>query len=195
MAPDREARRLLADCVSSEGELSASMLALVLDQFGQMQQQFLDQFQRTTLMMFRAFSTMHRDQMEELREKLDSLHQLSENLQAFRAQMSTAVAPDTGLPPLEGIYPAPPESDFVSSSGRNTDGHGPGPSSVAATVRETLRPEEDGPEQLRERMRSIVDQPNIPSMNVHEWLIGRIAALEDEQRTRWQKILDLVRGR
>jgi hypothetical protein len=32
-------------------------------------------------------------------------------------------------------------------------------------------------------------------MNVHEWLIGRIAALEDEQRTRWQKIVDLVKGR
>jgi hypothetical protein len=50
-------------------------------------------------------------------------------------------------------------------------------------------------EQLRAKVRSIVDQPNIPSMNVHEWLIGRIAALEDEQRSRWQKILDLVRGR
>jgi hypothetical protein len=53
----------------------------------------------------------------------------------------------------------------------------------------------DGTEALREKFRSTVDQPNIPSMNVHEWLIGRIAALEDEQRTRWQKIVDLVKGR
>jgi hypothetical protein len=44
-------------------------------------------------------------------------------------------------------------------------------------------------------VRLIVDQPGIPGEDVHEWLIGRIAAIEDEQRTRWQKILDMVRGR
>ena len=31
--------------------------------------------------------------------------------------------------------------------------------------------------------------------DIHEWLINRIAAIEDQQRTRWQKILDLVRGK
>jgi pSer/pThr/pTyr-binding forkhead associated (FHA) protein len=197
MAPDREAGRLLADQVSGEGEgeLSASMLALVLDQFGQMQQQFLDQFQQTSLMMFRALGTMHRDQMEELREKLDSIHQLSEKIQAFQAQRSASVAPGNGRLPHEGVYPTSPPPEFVSTIGRDKDGDGPGRSAVASMGRETLSPEEDGAEELRARLRSIVDQPNIPSMNVHEWLIGRIAALEDEQRTRWQKILDLVRGK
>jgi hypothetical protein len=52
-----------------------------------------------------------------------------------------------------------------------------------------------GVEQLREKMRAIVDQPGMPGEDVHEWLIDRIAAMEDEQRTRWQKILDTVRGR
>jgi hypothetical protein len=66
---------------------------------------------------------------------------------------------------------------------------------VTATDRERVTSAAIDAEQLRARVRSIVEEPNTPSLNVHEWLIGRIAALEDEQRTRWQKILDLVRGR
>jgi pSer/pThr/pTyr-binding forkhead associated (FHA) protein len=195
MAPGRDAGSLLAERIPGEGELSASMLALVLDRFGQMQQQFLDQFQQTTLMMFRALGTMHRDQMEELREKLDSLHQLSENLQAFQAHMATTVPPGSSPPVQEGANPAPPPAGTASTSHADTNGAGQGNSAVAAMVREPHSPAEDDTEDLRAKVRSIVDQPNNTSLNVHEWLIGRIAALEDEQRSRWQKILDLVRGR
>jgi pSer/pThr/pTyr-binding forkhead associated (FHA) protein len=195
MGPDDKARRLFAGRLSSEGELSATMLALVLDQFGQMQRQFFDQFQQTTLTMFQALGTMHHEQMEELHEKLDSLHRLSEDLQAVQSQGSTDVALGTGRPLLEGVYTNSSGPEFVSSSRRDTSGEGPGCSSVAATVRESHSPEEEGPEQLRAKMRSIVVPPNLPTMNVHEWLIGRIAALEDEHRTCWQRILDLVRGK
>jgi pSer/pThr/pTyr-binding forkhead associated (FHA) protein len=198
MAPGREAGRLLAERVSGEGDLSASLLAAVLDQFGQMQQQFLDQFQQTTLMMFRALGTMHRDQMEELRERLDSLHQLGENLQAFQAHMASTVPPGSGSPVHEGANPTPPPAGpagTATASRGDTGGVGQGNPSVAAMVREPQSPAEDGTEDLRAKVRSIVDHPNNTSLNVHEWLIGRIAALEDEQRTRWQKILDLVRGR
>jgi pSer/pThr/pTyr-binding forkhead associated (FHA) protein len=198
MAPGREAGRLLAERVSSEGDLSASLLASVLDQFGQMQQQFLDQFQQTTMMMFRALGTMHRDQMEELREKLDSLHQIGENLQAFQAQMSTTVAPGADRPSRpahDAGRTTSPDPEFAGPAAGDGDDGGQGRPSVASTVREPLASAVSEAEQLRAKVRSIVDQPNIPSMNVHEWLIGRIAALEDEQRSRWQKILDLVRGR
>jgi hypothetical protein len=50
-------------------------------------------------------------------------------------------------------------------------------------------------EPLREKLRALADDPNNQSKNVHEWMIGRLAAIEAEQRTRWQKILDLVRGK
>jgi len=194
MAPGREAGSRL-ERVSSEGELSASLLALVLEQFGRMQQQSLNQFQQTTLMMFRALSTMHRDQVEELHEKLDSLHQISEKIQAFQAQMSSNTAPGIGRPPLEEVHPTPPQPTFASTSEGNADSNGQGHSSIEEMVRKPLPSAENGTEQFREKMRSIVDQPNMSSMNVHEWLIGRIAALEDEQRTGWQKIVDMVRGR
>ena len=197
MAPGREAGSRLPERVSNEGELSASLLALVLEQFGQMQQQSLNQFQQTTLMMFRALSTMHRDQMEELHEKLDSLHQISEKIQAFQAQMSSNAAPGIGRPPPEEALPTPPQPTFASTAEGNADSAGQGHSSIEEMVREPLSSaeNENGTEQFRKKVRSIVDQPNMTSMNVHEWLIGRIAALEDEQRTGWQKIVDMVKGR
>jgi pSer/pThr/pTyr-binding forkhead associated (FHA) protein len=195
MAPGPEAGRLLAERVSGEGEISASVLAMVLDQFGQMQQQFLDQFQQTTLMMFRALGTMHRDQMEELREKLDSLHQIGENLQAFQDQLENGVAPGPLPAAPRGENPALPRTATAGPPNGGTGGPGQGRLSAAPAGRESRSTAGNGTDPLREKMRSIVDQPNIPGENVHEWLIGRIAAIEDEQRTRWQKILDMVRGR
>lgn len=40
--------------LSQQGEVPTQVLGMVLDQFGQMQQNFLEQFQQTTLMMFQA---------------------------------------------------------------------------------------------------------------------------------------------
>jgi len=187
MTANPEAGKLLAERVTAGGELSESLLALVLDQFGQMQQQFLNQFQQTALIMFRALGTMHRDQMNELQEKLDSLHQLGENLKAFQAQMSATVAPDASRPMPEGLAPAP--EDLPSAGLLEAD-------DIAARVDcETHAVAEDDTESLQAKLRSTTDQPNIPSSNVHEWLIGRLAAIEDEQRSRWQRILDMLRGR
>lgn len=193
--PAREATRLIAEQLP-EGEISASTLAAVLDQFGQMQQQFLDQFQQTTLMMFRALGTMHRDQMEELREKFDSLHQLGENLQSLQSHMATNAATGPGPTAREGTdpTPSPPASAPAPAPTGTPEGRAghPGQGGSSATV---TAAEVEATEQLRAKMRAMIDQPNGPSPNVHEWLIGRLATLEEEQRTRWQRLLDLVRGR
>src|SRR5205823_2881644 len=137
---------------------SSSLLALILDQFGQMQQEFLDQFQQTTLMMFRALGAMHRDQMEELREKLDSLHQLGENLQAFQAHMTAAVASGSGPPAHQAINPAPHQPASAGISGRGMGGIGRDNTSVAAPVPEPHSPVENGTGDLRAKLRPSVEQ-------------------------------------
>jgi pSer/pThr/pTyr-binding forkhead associated (FHA) protein len=192
---DSEPPGILLEHGQREGELSASLLALVLDQFGEMQQQFLNQFQQTSLIMFRALGNLHRDQMEEIREKLDSLQRLGEDLRALHVHAEAAAAYSNGHLPPAGAQPDPQQ--FMPAAAPSGNGHfnGHGHPSVEAMFREPLAPVENGTEQLREKLRSLVDQPNMPSLNVHEWLIGRIAALEDEQRSRWQKIVDLVKGR
>ena len=103
--PRPRGRSLLADRISNEGELSASLLTLAFDQFEQMQQQFLDQFQQTALMMFRALGSMHREQMEELREKLDSLQELGDNFKALQAQMANTPPPSPSAPIHEQTVP------------------------------------------------------------------------------------------
>ena len=170
--------------MSSESELSASLLTSVFDQFDQMQQQFLDQFQQSALMMFRALGTIHRDQMEELREKLDSLDQITADFKAIQAQMTSTLSPDhnSSVPSTAAATPTEPKT--LRTSAENTDGGGQGHSAM-----------ENGTEHPNQKRHLLVDQPDDLSMNVHEWMIGRLAALEDERRTRWQKILDLIRGR
>lgn len=175
---------LFADHISHDGELPASLLTLAFDQFEQMQQQFLDQFQQSALMMFRALGSMHRDQMEELREKLDSLQQLGESFKALQAQVantpppgstSAVPKPSAAAPTQPGTSSIPLPDAGMAGTSNSSGGNDPDP--------------------LREKLRSLVDDPNVQSMNVHEWLIGRLTALEAEQRTRWQKILDMVRGK
>jgi pSer/pThr/pTyr-binding forkhead associated (FHA) protein len=183
-APSRAAESLLADRVLPQGEIPESLLNLVFDQFEQMQQQFLDQFQQTALVMFRALGTMHREQMEELRQKLDSLEQVGENFKALQAQVANALPPNSSPPVSEKVTPASSQPTPSSTPAPETVGSGGGKSAA-----------ENGADARRERVRSPVDEPNSPSVNVHEWMIGRLAALEAEQRSRWQKILDLVRGR
>jgi predicted component of type VI protein secretion system len=193
--PGHAVEGLLAERVSNEGDLPASLLTLAFDQFEQMQQEFLDQFQQTALMMFRALGSMHRDQMEEVREKLDSLQQLSENFKALQAQMANTASPGPSAPIHEQTTPPPVQPGTSSTSAPDTSGSRPSNTPPDSGSRPSNTPPENGTERLREKLRSLVDDPSNQSKNVHEWMIGRLAALEAEQRTRWQKILDMVRGK
>ena len=55
--PSLETGRLLTERASTDDKLSPSTLGSVIDQFGQMQREFFEQFQQTTVMMFRALGT------------------------------------------------------------------------------------------------------------------------------------------
>ena len=54
----------------------------LVNQFGMMQQQMFDQFQQAIAMMVQMFGEMHRDQMKVIREELDRLHELTDELNA-----------------------------------------------------------------------------------------------------------------
>jgi pSer/pThr/pTyr-binding forkhead associated (FHA) protein len=190
-APGQPGDNLHADRIANEGEIPASLLTLAFDQFEQMQQQFLDQFQQTAVMMFRALGTMHREQMDELRDKLDSLQELGDNFKALQAQMANNPPPSPS-PPIPEPAPSPLPQPGTPPG---TPGAPGTPAPDLGEARPSDPPAGNSTDPLREKLRSLVDDPNGQSMNVHEWMIGRLAALEAEQRTRWQKILDVVRGR
>ena len=69
-------------------ELPESVLMPLVSQFSLMQQQMFDQFQQAMGMLVQMFGTMHREQMAVIREELDRLHQLSQELQELKQELA-----------------------------------------------------------------------------------------------------------
>ncbi|WP_254053922.1 FHA domain-containing protein [Singulisphaera sp. GP187] len=63
-----------------------SIIAYMANQFGQMQQQMLDQFQQAMVTMAQTLGSLHRDQMAQVRDELDQLRQLSQDLLILQSQ-------------------------------------------------------------------------------------------------------------
>lgn len=196
-------------------------LAMLLNHFGQMQQQMLDQFQNSMMMMMQMFGGMHREQMGMVRDELNHLRELSLEIASLKAQM--AVAPPKGTPstfrmnPPTGGWAAPPPGLTPATPPQAANGQHPNPgttprprlqspappagnSSPAASSgrAQALDPKtapaqgQGGPQPPPPR---IVKPPLAePSPDVHDWLTDRLSAIEQEQQTRMQRIMSLLRG-
>ncbi|MGC8639431.1 MAG: FHA domain-containing protein [Isosphaeraceae bacterium] len=73
--------------VLEKGNISESLLVSVVNQFGMMQQQMLDQFQQTISMLVQTFGNLHREQMETIRRELDEIRDLSREFQALKVEL------------------------------------------------------------------------------------------------------------
>jgi pSer/pThr/pTyr-binding forkhead associated (FHA) protein len=86
-----------------KGDLVDPFLAQLTSRFGQMQHQMFDQFQQVLMMMVQMFGNMHRDQMAHVREELDQLRELNQDLhtlqlQAERMTHAPAASPPSSVP-------------------------------------------------------------------------------------------------
>jgi pSer/pThr/pTyr-binding forkhead associated (FHA) protein len=72
-----------------------SMLVPLVNQFGLMQQQMLDQFQQAMAMMVQMFGTMHHEQMEAVRAELDQLRDLTEEFHALKKELANRTPEET----------------------------------------------------------------------------------------------------
>ncbi len=192
----------------AQHDLTAAMLVPLVNQFGQMQQQMFDQFQQAMGMMVRMFGEMHRDQMEVIRGELDRLRELTDEFHALKEELAartradlarevaraepqvktTAAAPDIAksspqqLPPVaespasvSATPSLPPLAAFLNSAA----GLNPTTGSQATQARPTPAPKPAAPTSDRETV---------------AWLHQRIASLQQERETRWQKLLKLLPG-
>ena len=71
-----------------KGEISESVLVPLVNQFGVMQQQMLDQFQQSIAMLVQMFGNLHRDQMITIRDELDQLRDLTKEFQALKLELA-----------------------------------------------------------------------------------------------------------
>lgn len=137
----------------------------IIQQFGLIHQQMMDQFQQTMLMTVQMFGKMHAEQLELIRDELDQLMRLTRELEQARQELAsrkagpaTATTPPTRrvapeLPPPEPVKPAP-ENTRTTSTGSSE-----------------------------------------PAEVVEEWLTERIANLEQERQSIWQRLLGTLTGR
>jgi pSer/pThr/pTyr-binding forkhead associated (FHA) protein len=220
-------------------ELSESIAVVIANQFSQMQQQMFDQFHQAMMVMFQTFSTLHRDQMELVRQELDRVHELTRQLHALQAELSKqpAAAKDpevqkllketqaeTASPsadPARAFSPdswqeafreaaqkvmtatteprqpsqAAPTADplFTFSSDLSPRNVSEGIKEVAAEVsssQEDMKPSLDTGQSNQESQ-------SVPpaAADIHAMLCQKIAALQAERQSRWQKIIGFLAGK
>ena len=220
-----------------------SVLVPLVNQFGMMQQQMFDQFQQAIAMMVQMFGEMHRDQMKVIREELDRLHELTDELNALRTELaahshepadaalrsdvkkatdnrrpvvpaSTAFTlppvPATQTPqpwdssngvdaaqtPQKSMSPVVPTAPVPSMHQPSVNSNlSAAPSFLSNPPAATLSSGTlDESSIVSQTPRAGAARPSDTSRDTVLWLHQRIAAIQSEQTSRWQRILKLLPG-
>jgi pSer/pThr/pTyr-binding forkhead associated (FHA) protein len=157
---------------------SSPALVLLVEQFGRMQQQMLEQFNQSLMMLMQHMGDQYREQMRLVRDEMDQLRRLCDELIAMKEQVRPAAAdPQLPAPAGNGHGVAVPEPQRANTRDfkRSTLADAPLESTPAASETPTPAPKHG-------------EDPLV-------MVSRRIAEIRGEQRNRWQKILDLVRSR
>jgi hypothetical protein len=176
--PVRAEAASAADALGQAG--SALPVMALINQFGALQQQMFEQFQQAMLVLSQMFSTLQQDQMQVIREELNQLRGLTEELQALKSELaaahpsagSVASAAANGNLPAPGAarqLPAAPGPAKPSPSGGPAPAAPPAPPGAAGAA--------------------------AGAPDVHAWLCQRLAAIQEERQSRWQKILTFLSGK
>jgi pSer/pThr/pTyr-binding forkhead associated (FHA) protein len=163
--------------------LDPGVISPVFQQMATMQQQMFDQFQQAMLTMVQMFGALHRDQMGLVREELDRLRDLTQELYGLRADL-------VGRQSAASLHPAPAANG--ASVGVGQMPHQAGAQGPVAAGGSPPRPGEGA----GTGNGAAAANPTPPTDgNIHAWLSQRIAAMEEERQTRWQKLMNAMLGK
>ena len=172
-AAEGQLRQVLKDRPPEQVEFAEALMAPLVQQFGQMQQQMFDQFHQATMAMFQMFGSMHRDQMATVREELERIRQLGQELQTLQAQQSRADQSETSRP---------------AKPARENSIPGPAPSRKDQPPEAAEIPDRPAPK--RHPLPTSAEQPG----DVHARLAQRMAEIQSERQNRWQRLVTLMTG-
>lgn len=151
--------------------LQEVILAPLVNQFAALQSQMVAQFQQSILMMVDRFREMHREQFGLIRQEVDRLHQITEELQSLQAQVERQ------------SRPAASEA-------------APAPAPVAAP--EAAEPEPATDPLISTKLPPLeLPQPKADPNDgaVHIWLYDRITQLQHERQSTLKKIVNFLSGK
>jgi hypothetical protein len=137
----------------------------LMDQLGQFPGQMPEQLGPPLMLMARAFGSMFREQMDLVRQELDEMRRLGRELEALRAELAVVAA--AGQPAAPALSAPPPQQAPALA-----------PAPVPPDARPTVDP-----------------QAQAGLNELHATLYRRLATLQEEQQSRWQKLLGTVLGR
>jgi pSer/pThr/pTyr-binding forkhead associated (FHA) protein len=184
--------------------------SLLLQQFGALHQQMLAQFQRCMLVMAQMLTTLRQEEMELLREVLERVGALEHQVRGL-ATAGKKRAARLARKDQETAQAAESRSEqpLVPALGERVRGEGvaEGPGEAGPTFAATPpAPVGNGvaanpPLQAGETASN--SEPSAPTSpagtdgdaNLHAWLSGRIAILDQERQGAWRKILAMLLGK
>lgn len=144
---------------------ASALLPLLLQQFGLFQQQMLEQFQQSLMQMMQTFAQMNNDQMGLIREELAEIRRLNEELHEARQRLG----------------PGPKELPRSEKP--------PTPEPASATFPPMIHAFPIAPPPDPH-----AGEPSPPAVDVHDWLSGRIANLEQQRQSVLQRALRKITG-
>lgn len=137
----------------------------IVQQFGLIHQQMMDQFQQTMLMTVQMFGKLHSEQLGLIREELDHLMRLTRELEQARHELAQQrQSAPAGLPTPS--------------------------STVAKSPLPPAQPVAPAPENQRSEQTSRKGA----AADVEDWLTERIASLEQQRQSLWQRLLSSLTG-
>lgn len=163
----------------AEGSVPVDLLSR-LERVERLQERMCGQFQDAMMMISQMLGTMHRDHVTVVRDELEQIRRLTEEIHALRV-----APPLAGPAPSTGDPVARPMASPASASRAPADGSStPGPSGDGGNVAQSdgLRPPLD-PEEGRARR---------DPLDFHAIADERLAAYEHERRRHWRKILRVM---
>jgi pSer/pThr/pTyr-binding forkhead associated (FHA) protein len=201
VAPEGQLRQILRGRPPEQAAMAEALLQPLIQQFGMMQQQMFDQFHQAMLAMFQMFGSLHRDQMKVVREELDRIRQLGQELQVLQVQLQAQERARQQEPEArprnaraESIDAARP---VVSAANPVPEPLRPGPQATNDTAANSVRSqtpwEAEHPAGTPPR-RAPVPAETASSAELHARLARRIQEIQNERQTRWQRLVGLLSG-
>lgn len=166
---------LLPERTQTETEVIQRLLVPLVHEFRLMQQQMFDQFQSAMTSMFDMFTSLHHEQSDLIRDELERLRELTQELHTLQEELAKHPPHEAVAAPLPTAPPPLPE----------------GPSPPVAT----LAPEPPVTDAARPPGPAVATPPAENAEDIHVWLTQRMATLQRERQSSWQRILNFLLGK
>jgi pSer/pThr/pTyr-binding forkhead associated (FHA) protein len=187
-APGTDTERLLAAISSNGIHPEQSQLAPVIQQLSLMQQQMFDQFQQTLLTMAQMFCSMQREQMTLVRQELDRVHQLTDELQGIQEELKKQASRGPAVPAAGKVLHE--QASRTSNIPVGNPIQTPPPAPSGRTVESTRRVGS-----TTESPKEMAGVSGSAGTDIHKWLSQRLVALQEERQSRLRKVLGMILGK